>query len=209
MAGELIATNEQHEALAVSRFIDQFKDKAKLAALLASYAEQIQDIEDAAFEVMLERSLDNAVGIQLQILAKIVGAPITTSVDDELRIIIRTQIAINLSDGTPEDLINILRLVLLLSGETFRITEEPPHQVRLTIDDPLSSIVNPNTTVTLLDSADMGSIRILLSYFVDTAAEDMFTLDDSVAGGLGGLGLGDNVAGGVGGDLASVADPKD
>lgn len=209
MAGEIIDKNESHEALAVSRFIDQFKDKAKLAAAIASYAEQIQHLEDAAFEVMLERSLDNAVGIQLVILAKIVGAPVTTSVDDELRIIIRTQIAINLSDGTPEDLINILRLVLLLSGETFHITEEPPHQVRLTIDDPLSSIVDPNTTVALLDSADMASIRILLSYFVDTLAVDMFTLEDSVAGGITGEGLGDSVAGGVGGDMASVADPKD
>jgi len=203
MAGEIIEHRTNHEALAVSRFIDQFKDKEKLAALISSYAEQIQDLEDVAFEVMLERVLDNAVGVQLQTIAKIVGAPITTSDDDELRIIIRTQIAINLSDGTPEDLINVLRLILLASGETFHLREEPPHQVRLVVDDPLSTIVNPATAVGLLDSADMASIRVLLDYFVSLAA-DSFTYADSGGGTVRGKGWGDSIAGGVGGKLGST-----
>jgi len=205
MAGEIIEQRTNHESLAVSRFIEQFKDKAKLEALIRSYAEQIQDLEDAAFEVMLERVLDNAVGVQLQTIAKIVGAPITTSNDDELRIIIRTQIAINLSDGTPEDLINVLRLILLTSGEAFHIREEPPHQVRLVIDDPLSSIVNPATAVGLLDSADMASIRVLLDYFVSLAT-DSLTYANEIDGAASGKGWGDSIGGGVGGKWGSTTE---
>lgn len=205
MAGEIIDHRTNHEELAKSRYIDQYKDKPKLAALIASYAEQIQDLEDAAFEVMLERVLANAVGAQLVIIANIVGASITTADDDQLRIIIQTQIAINLSDGTPEDLINILRLILLTSGEAFHIREEPPHQVRLVIDDPLSSIINPNTAATLLDSADVASIRILLDYFNSASEDDTFGFADANGGTTIGKGYEDSITGGVGGELASVA----
>jgi len=205
MAGEIIEQRTNHEALAVSRYIEQFKGKPKLEALIRSYAEQIQDLEDAAFEVILERLLDNAVGVQLQTIAKIVGAPVTTSNDAELRIIIRTQIAINLSDGTAEDLINVLRLILLTSGEAFHIREEPPHQVRLVIDDPLSTIVNPTTAVGLLDSADMASIRVLLDYIASPMAESLAYADET-DGASDGLGWGDSIGGGVGGKWGSTTE---
>lgn len=209
MAGELIPQFTEHEAKAKSRFIDQFKNKEKLAFAIASYAEQIQDLEDAAFEVIVERTLSSAVGVQLVTLARLVGAPVTTLVDAELRIIVQAQIAINLSDGTPEDLIKILALILSNSAdEVFHITEEPTHQVRLVIEDLIDpAVLDPDTLIRLLDSADMGSIRILLDYNLKPKTTYL-KFGDIVSGGGGQLGFGDSVSGGVGGFVNSVVENR-
>ena len=191
----------EHESLSASRFLDQFKNAVDLKALMASYAEQIQDLENAMFEVILERVLPTAEGVQLTVLGAIVQQPRTTSDDVEFRIAISARIAINLSDSTPEDVINVARLIFETSGETFRIKEEPPAQLRVFIIDPI--IISPTLVHELLDEADAAGVRLLLDFHTEATALH-FNFEDSVSGGVGSLGLGDSVSGGVGGSLQSV-----
>lgn len=149
-----------HEEKAAGRLLDQFKNAADLKALAKSYAAQVQDLEDAIFEVILERILELAEGVQLTVLGAIVQQPRTTAIDKDFRTAIRAKIAINLSSGTAEELINLATLIL--AGETFEIRDEPPAQVRITILDLLT--LNPAQIQDLLELADLGGVRLLLNY---------------------------------------------
>jgi len=187
MAGELITKFDDH-ALRVSRFIEQWRDKPDLVAWLKTYLDQMQDIEDALFEILLERNLDDAVGVQLTILGDLVQQPRTTSVDEDFRTAIRARILINLSSGTPEDLIQLLRL-LLPASEAFEFRDEPPAQLRMTIVDPTAA--NVDLLVSLLDEADLGGVRTLLQWNKTlTTSADKFTLGDTVTGAVTGGSLG-------------------
>jgi len=185
MAGELIAQNTDHEG-AVRRFIEQFKNKPDLEALARIYLRQLQDVEDALFEIILERDLDNAVGVQLETIGKIVKQPRTTSDDDAFRVAIRARIAINLSNGTVADLIKVANLLLLEYGETYFVREEPPAQLRITITDPLQSST-AELIHGLLEAADLGGVRLLLQWnkSLDVPAKKLL-FGDTISGSTGG-----------------------
>jgi len=188
----LIDQYSEHEALSVSRFLDQFKNADDLKALARSYAAQIQAIEDATFEVILERVLDAAVGVQLETIGAIVGQPRTTADDAEYKTAIRARIAINLSDSTAEDLINVATLILT-GGENFEVRDEPPAQIRITITDPLT--LTPALVHALLESADAGGVRLLLNYTKTITEADKLTFSDNGGSPTTGKGFGDTGAG--------------
>jgi len=199
MAGELVAKNTDHEG-AVRRFIEQFKSKPDLETLARIYLRQIQDLEDATFEVILERDLDNAVGVQLETIGKIVGQVRTTPDDDRYRTAIRARIAINLSDATAEDVIKVAKLLLDEFGESFTLRDEPPAQFRVTVHDPLQS-ADADLLHQLLDEADAGGVRLMLVWneTLATASDKLILGGGSVVGG----GLGYSGGGGGTGKLSS------
>lgn len=200
MAGELVAQFTDHEGR-VSRFIEQWQNKADLEALARSYLKQIQDLEDALFEIILERDLDNALGVQLTVIGDIVQQPRTTSDDTRFRTMIRARIAINLSDATGEDVIGVARL-LLFNGETFEIRDEPPAQVRVTVIEPLTS-ADPDLMQLLLKSAAAAGVRLLFNY-TTTAEAGGFTFSDIGGGTVIGKGFDHTAAGADAGVLVGV-----
>lgn len=161
-AGELIAQNTTH-ADRVSRLIEQWSGKPDLASILRSYLAQAQDIEDALFEIISERCLDVAVGVQLDTLGRLVKQPRTTASDDRFRTAIRARIAINKSNGTAEDLIRVASLLLTEFGEAFELRDEPPAQVRVTVIDALQS-GDPDLLAALLNEARLGGVRLLFQH---------------------------------------------
>lgn len=188
--GFLIAPNFAHED-AVSLFIEQFKGKPNLDAWAKSYLKQVQDLEDATFEIIFARVLEAAVGVQLSIIGEIVGQPRTTSDDDRYRTMIRARIAINLSHATAEDLITIAALILSPFGESFRVRDEPPAQIRVEVLDPLIS-TDADLFFDLLDLADPAGVRLLLQWQSTLAtSSDKLLLSNEIDGeSFGGGGLG-------------------
>lgn len=184
----IIDQTTDHEAQSAGRFIDQFKNSVDLKALMASYAEQIQDLEDAAFEVMLERVLPTAEGVQLSILGAIVQQPRTTSDDTEFKVAINARIAINLSDSTPEDVINVGVLLFQTTGEAFCIREEYPAQLRVFVIDPIT--ISPTLVQELLDEADPAGNRLLLSYSPAAVSTRLRFTDQGGGSGTGKKGVG-------------------
>lgn len=92
-----------------------------LRALLAPAA----DLEAAMQAVLTQRSIDNAVGVQLDAIGKRVGRAREGVTDDEIyRRFVRAQISANKSDGLIEDILTITRLV---------------------VDDDAAALVNYNT----------------------------------------------------------------
>jgi len=206
----LIDHTTDHESVALARYLDQFKNSVDLKALGASYVRQIQELEDAVFEVILERTIPTAVGAQLTALGAIVQQPRTTAVDADYAIAIQARIAINLSDSTPEDVITVGVLALAASGEAFYIREEPPAQLRFYVIDPLT--ISPALLHQLLEATDPAANRLLLNYS-KAATSSRFRFTDSSAGtgsgksGTGSAaGFGDTGAAHTGGLVGSVTE---
>lgn len=164
---ELVAKFDEHRER-VSRLVDYFRGQPILEALCQSWLDQIQEIEDALFEILLERNLDDAEGVQLETIGKIVGQTPLEQTQD-LRTAIRARLLINRSSGTPEELILLLRL-LLADEEEFALVEEYPAQVRVRILDPLTSFT-PSVGLLLLDQADPAAVRMMITYSTDEPAD--------------------------------------
>lgn len=79
--------------------------------LVTAYVDQIQELNDAATELLAKVSLDEATGFQLDRLGEIIGLERQGLDDDAYRSALRGWIQVNTSGGTIEQLNEIVRLV--------------------------------------------------------------------------------------------------
>jgi len=87
-----------------------------LAALLTPF----QALEDAFQQLRTERSIDNAVGAQLDAIGKIVGRARQGVTDDEIyRRYVRAQIVTNKSDGLIDDMLTLADLIVFDDDATY------------------------------------------------------------------------------------------
>lgn len=122
-----------HVEQALAELLSKFSEEKapRLRRLVTVEATQSQELEDAFQELLTERLLANAEGVQLDIYGKLVGniarsrGPLT---DDEYRRVILVGIQINRSDGGAEQAIQI---VAQLTDETILYTQHTPAHYRL------------------------------------------------------------------------------
>ena len=132
--------NTTHQIQALARFIEQYKEKPLYAALLDSYIKQVQDLENATFEVLNGRLLDIAIGVQLDVLGDLIGEARQGRQDNVYRQAIRTRIRINRSFGTPVDVLVVARLILGTAFPTIRYNEAYPATILISFDRTLSPL---------------------------------------------------------------------
>lgn len=96
--------------------IQQFKEKPRIAAIITALASQIQEIEAAAFQLLTQRSLFTAVGVQLDQIGNILGLARLGLSDNDYRAQLGGQILINTAQGDTERIIEIVRI---LTGSSF------------------------------------------------------------------------------------------
>jgi len=97
-----------HVSDALALLVEQFRGKAQLEALLASYVRQVQLLEDAAQELLTGRWIDNAEGELLDFLGRLVGVERLALSDDLYRTLIRAQIRLLVASATGDDIISIM-----------------------------------------------------------------------------------------------------
>lgn len=99
-----------HVEKAQSRFTSLYQNKPVIAALLRAIVKQIQDLENATWDVIHARRLDDprCVGVQLDLIGAIVGAKRLARSDNDYRAAIRLQILLNRSKASVADLLAIL-----------------------------------------------------------------------------------------------------
>lgn len=107
----MIPVVKNHEDQAFSRLLEQFKDKPNIEALLKGWMKGVQTTEDSLFDLLNNRSIQTAFGIQLDYIGKIVGIKRGGRSDASYREAIQLQILINTSEGTPDDILEILSLI--------------------------------------------------------------------------------------------------
>lgn len=95
----------------LGRILSVWEDKPIIRGLIESYLREVQITNDTYFLLLNNRDVFTAIGVQLDNIGAIVGQPRAGALDDEYRQNIFNRIAINKSDGTPDQVLNILSLI--------------------------------------------------------------------------------------------------
>lgn len=100
-----------YAALAVPRLTGQFGNSPKLKALMAAIVGPLTTLETEADALVADRWIDTAVGKQLDGCGHIVGELRQGRDDDAYRTAIKFRVFVNISKGTPTDLIRGLKFL--------------------------------------------------------------------------------------------------
>lgn len=102
---------KDYAAEAIARLTGQFHSSEKLKALVAAMVGPLTVIEETADSLKQNRWIDTAIGKQLDGCGEIVGEKRLGRDDDEYRKAIKFRVFINISKGTPTDLIRGLKFL--------------------------------------------------------------------------------------------------
>lgn len=106
---------------AIARLVPALWGKPRIAAILQSWVDEVQELELAIFASIDARLLDNAAGVRLRVLARLVGQRDFGWSDDDLRAAVRARIRANRSDGLSSDVRDVA--ALLAPGSTFKVLD--------------------------------------------------------------------------------------
>ncbi len=173
--------------------------KPKIRGWIASYLAEVQQLEDAAFQVLTLRLLDAAAFEQLDVLGRLVGQARGSYSDAAYRAFIRARIRVNRSAGETDTLLAILALLFTDEAVTASFREDFPAAIVFILNAPLAAIA-PADVFTLLQAAKADGVRLTLEY---ETAEPTFAFLD-YAGPAVVAGLGDSSDPSVGGTFATV-----
>lgn len=165
-----------HAEEAPTLLLDQYKDKPRLKALLLSYIRRVQELEDAIWDVLTKRLIDNAEGAQLDVLGRIVGQRREGREDDVYRLYIGARIRINSSKGRADDILDVLALV---ESVPTSYTELYPASIAIEFLD--ATEAPPTVLIDLARQAKPSGVRI--GIVVPNAPVDQtFAFSDAVSG---------------------------
>jgi hypothetical protein len=186
----------------VSLLPDSGRRVVDLVSIVEAFSAEFQEIEDVAWQMFVARRLENAVGVQLDVLGAILGQSRNDYGDDDYRDQLKARILANASSGSIAEVLAILRLVVPIST-TLVLTEWPPagFVVEVGVDDLGTKLLE--LVASFLRTARAGGIRAILHYMSGVDETTAFTFD----GGAGyGGGWGDKTDATVGGGWAGAID---
>ena len=159
-----LTENINHVEEAIGYLLEQFKDQPNIAAFLTAFVEQLQIIEATAWDLYLGRSLDTAIGSQLDVLGRIVGRARTGEDDDTYRLYLRAQILINRSSGTAPEIIAIVELITnqLLGNNGIHTQDWPPAKFGVYV--PYLNGADPAVLLALIKLAKAAGVGTFLEY---------------------------------------------
>lgn len=132
-----ITKKTTHDVESIARLLEQDKDKEKFEALLSLVlAPQIQDLENAIFQILTDTILATAVGVQLDRFGTIVDQARNGQNDDDYRVTLQAKTILNNAQGTLEEIVQLIDL-LTGGGLEIEIVEDFPAHFDAIINDPL------------------------------------------------------------------------
>ena len=144
-----------------------------ISKLLTAICTPIQDCENALQQLLTQRALDTAQGAQLDALGVIVGQPRNGLDDDTYRLYLRARIATNRSNGTTENLIQIVSLIVNDSTIKVTVTNEGTATVRVAI---LSTAITDALAVVLnafMQAAKSAGVRLVFEWTSVAPIDDL------------------------------------
>lgn len=211
-----------HAQAAVDRLPRQFRGKPKIEALLRIFCAPMAALEQAFIDLLTQRTVDTAVGEQLNVLGRIVGQKQIDVTDTTFRSLIRARIRANKSSGMGNQVLLVARLVLSDYAAQDDVVAAGTLTLRIYNWGTASYVLRVEGVDLPWDLADLlatsflpqitgDAIRPILEFDLQLdpdfdAHSRAFTLDDATDIGsiTTGLGFGDSVADAVGGPLASA-----
>lgn len=166
----------EHFAQALNRLLSQFKGKPRFEAVIKAFLDQIQEVENILNTLLNARTIDNASGDLLDIIGKIVGRPREGRDDNDYRVWLKSQLSINKSSGTAEELITVIQLITGLATSGTVLIEEFDSDIayfRLTILTALGTI-DPDVVKEIINSMRAAGVSTDLVGYLE---EPLFRLD--------------------------------
>jgi hypothetical protein len=134
------------------------------------FTKQVQDLEDAIYQMIDNRSIFNSYGIQLDGIGDIVGLERNGLNDIDYKIAIYTKIAINTCTGSISEILQVVKL--LTYSENVQLIEDIC-RVSFAID---GIIINQSELISIIEVILPAGVRLgTLSYL-----NDYFGFDDDV-----------------------------
>jgi hypothetical protein len=174
--------NSKHFHEALVRLVGPMWGRPRIAALLQSYINEVQGVEDAAWSIIESRHVNSATGVHLDTLGKLVGVPRFTSDDDTYRNVVRAKIAANRSNGTTDALITVVRLAGDVTSPVL-VSHPGPATVRVELSEEVDD-AGFAALVFILPRARAAGVRLVL---VRPPAGGGLLAASSVSGGGGDL----------------------
>jgi len=173
-----LKTNHAEEI--VDNLANQFHGKPRIAALLTVFAGQVQELEQALYDLLIYRQLEYAEGAQVDGFGSIVGEAREGRTDIDYKAAIRARINLNLCHGTPEEIINLVRGV---AGDVrVKIRDFYPAAFLAEIVDPIDPlIVDPSRVGNFVQSGKPAGVRAITTF----ASTGAFRLDSGPGLDLG------------------------
>lgn len=128
----MIEKIETHVQDAINRLIQQYKCADNLQEVIKSIVEQIQIIEDEVFVMFSRLDINNSSGKILDLIGEIIGQPRNGLEDDFYRVFLSIKIGVNTSNGNPEKVIDIFKL--LSNSSSVNLQEFYPAAIGLESD---------------------------------------------------------------------------
>lgn len=173
-----------HADRAVQRLAQQFR-KPKIEAFLRCLIDPLQILENVSWQLLTEKSVDNAIGAQLDMIGAIVRQPRAGFNDDDYRRLIRARISVNKSNGTVRDIIRVARLVIDDVNVAVEVKQSYPAAVVVKANDAAVTTGVAELLISFLLKTVAAGVRVLFHYTTTPPAAAF-----SFLGGPG-LGFGD------------------
>lgn len=165
-----------HAEEALARLCELFKVQPNIRALITVWCEPIQAIEEVLYQLLTERTVEVAIGDQLDLLGKIVGQTRAGLEDDDYRRYIRARIRTNRSSGTIGDLLTISRLIVNDDDASIRFDPSYPAAGIIRVSGIPFDTAIAEALVVFLRVAAAAGVRIVLEWST-VAPEDTFYWD--------------------------------
>jgi len=167
---DLITT---HTTDSIARLLEQYKNKPNLAAIIAAFTDQIQDVENETYAIIDMRAIELAYGEHLDNIGKIVDLARQGLGDDEYRTLLYVKIGQNTSQGDPEKIISIYKL--LTGGTYVHYVNLTDAEVQLQTDVNFSDQAEANVKIESIQQVVGAGVRV--AYLIYADADEPFVYD--------------------------------
>ena len=199
-----------HAAAALSLLPGQFENSSNLRALISALVGTavpatwtIQELENVLFELLDDRWLATAGGEQLDALGRVLGESRLSAVDAEYRDALYLRVLINVSEGEPERLVEVLDR--LADPAAVHLTQKPPAAVYL-----VAITMTKDDILGRTQEAALAGVLVIVAGgtgvnpFIMGRARDAAGAQFGVAHPAGGLGYGVPGTPGTGGEYVAL-----
>ncbi len=173
-----------YEGIAVSRLTGQFESSPLLQEVVAAMVAPLTVLEADADAIRQYRWIDSAIGVQLDGCGDIVGERRNGRTEDEYREALRFRVFVNISKGTPTDIIYALDYIT--KADSVQYMESWPTTVYLYSDGYSATKPLPDVMQDLLP-AGVSDVDVAVSFGEEalrTSNPDQVTDDGSELAGL-------------------------
>jgi hypothetical protein len=133
------------------RLIQQDKERVNTNKLVGSFVSEIQEAENAMYDVYKNCGIFTAIGAQLDIIGKLVGEARQGRPDNAYRIAIIARIKLNVSAGEPDSIIDAIKQLM----DTEIVDFSEPNTAYFTVF--IQSLINiPNITSIVKEMSPAG-----------------------------------------------------